>query len=268
MNRRPGAWWTLLGSALVLGACIDSNDSLVGEVEPDGGTSGTSGSSNGGSGNGGGATGGTAGAGGCTPGSTRPASVGSCNTCTCQDDQRWICTRTACPECAPGETRSPDSCNTCSCVDGFWNCTERVCADCEPGTIIPRPDGCNTCTCDDTGSFRCTERECGECPAPEEPVACTVPYFYIRAHETERCCFYPEPCTAPVLADDSAYSSYAECMAGPSDYGRRGNCDGDPFSGYETDLMTDPKNCGFCGYECVNLENRAVGCVGGECVTM
>jgi hypothetical protein len=288
MNRRRGAWWTLFGSALALGACIDSNDSLVGEVEPDDGTGGTSGTSGAGgteagtsgtsgksgtggkSGSGGtigsGGTSGTAGAGGeCTPGTTLRPSDSSCNTCTCQDDHSWICTRTACPECVPGETRRVDRCNSCSCEDGFWSCTEQVCSDCEPGDIVPQPDGCNTCICNEMGTFRCTDHDCGECPQPEEPAECTVPYYYVRTG-AGRCCFYPEACTAPVLADDSAYTNLEACMAGPSDYGRRGDCDGDPFTGYETDLLSDVENCGTCGFACADVEGAVVSCRNRECV--
>jgi hypothetical protein len=281
MNRRCAAWGTLLVSALALGACIDANDSLVGEVEPDDGTGGTSGTSASGgrdtggtSGNGAtsgsGATSGTTGTGGttgeCTPGTTIPASDSSCNTCTCQDDHSWLCTRTACPECVDGETRRVDRCNSCTCEDGFWTCTEQVCSDCDPGDIVPQPDGCNRCICTEMGTFRCTDHDCGECPAPEEAAACTVPYYYIRTPAAERCCFYPEPCTAPVLADDSAYTNLEDCMAGPSDYGRLGNCDGDPFSSYETDLMSDVENCGACGTVCVQTAGASVRCEKGQCI--
>ena len=285
MNGPRGAWWTLFGSVLVLGACIDSHDSLVGEEEPDDGASGTSstgggsGASNGGSSGSSGASGGTvatggtagssgaAGSGGvCTPGSTRQA---GCNECVCQDDGSWLCTRSACPQCVEGETRFPDGCNECVCTNGAWGCTQMACRDrCEPGDVIPSLDGCNTCTCDRTGAYRCTERDCGACPAPVEPAECTVPYYYIRTPGTERCCFYAEACTAPVLADDLAYATFADCMAGPSDYGRRGDCDGDPFTGYETDLKTSKENCGSCGLVCAEIEGEpgTVSCQNGDCV--
>lgn len=46
--------------------------------------------------------------------------------------------------------------------------------------------------------------------------------------------------------------------------GTWGDCDGDVFSGCETDLNTDPKNCGACGMVCSGAQGTPV-CVNGVC---
>ena len=42
-----------------------------------------------------------------------------------------------------------------------------------------------------------------------------------------------------------------------------GDCDGNPYNGCETNVLTDSYNCGFCGFECIFPET----CVNGECVS-
>jgi hypothetical protein len=93
----------------------------------------------------------------CTPGASRPAGDG-CNTCSCSATGEWLCTRTACSVCSPGETKQQD-CNTCSCANGQWACTYLACppAQCSPGQTMG--DTCNTCTCNG-GQWACTTRAC------------------------------------------------------------------------------------------------------------
>lgn len=44
-----------------------------------------------------------------------------------------------------------------------------------------------------------------------------------------------------------------------------GDCDGDPSNGCETDLLTDPDNCGTCGNACSALHAITRDCNNGEC---
>jgi hypothetical protein len=46
----------------------------------------------------------------------------------------------------------------------------------------------------------------------------------------------------------------------------RGDCDGDPSNGCETDLSADASNCRACGHACSGSEGAAAGlCVDGRC---
>ncbi|HVU03669.1 MAG TPA: hypothetical protein VHE30_18045 [Polyangiaceae bacterium] len=94
----------------------------------------------------------------CTPGTTKPAGD-TCNTCTCNaSGDEWLCTRTACTVCNPGQTTN-DGCNACSCVDGQWACTDRACPPpaCIDGET--KKMDCNTCTCSG-GVWACTKIGC------------------------------------------------------------------------------------------------------------
>lgn len=45
----------------------------------------------------------------------------------------------------------------------------------------------------------------------------------------------------------------------------RGDCDGDPANGCETDLSSDPANCRACGHGCVGVHVDVALCVDGRC---
>jgi hypothetical protein len=44
-----------------------------------------------------------------------------------------------------------------------------------------------------------------------------------------------------------------------------GNCDGNAANGCETNLMTDPSNCGSCGNFCLAGPGAVATCVNGQC---
>lgn len=44
-----------------------------------------------------------------------------------------------------------------------------------------------------------------------------------------------------------------------------GNCDGNIWNGCEKSLLTDPFNCGKCGYACKQVPNAVTPCKAGKC---
>jgi eight-cysteine-cluster-containing protein len=85
----------------------------------------------------------------CTEGDTQPAGDG-CNTCTCQADGSWACTKIG---CQPGSCRTDDDC----VVTG---CSGQLCA------AAPTASTCEflpeyACYRDDVTSCRCNDGVCG-----------------------------------------------------------------------------------------------------------
>jgi hypothetical protein len=78
------------------------------------------------------------------------------------------------------------------------------------------------------------------------------------------------PCAAPLVCDttsnrcvDRVTSSDAGADGGcPTG---RGDCDGNPANGCETDFALDPSHCGYCGHVCPARANAFPACTRGEC---
>jgi hypothetical protein len=69
---------------------------------------------------------------------------------------------------------------------------------------------------------------------------------------------------APPAHDDARAESLPESrLECPS---ARGDCDGDPSNGCETDLSADALNCRACGHACAG-DGKAV-CIGGRCAQL
>ena len=242
--KRWRPWFSGVGGGLLLVACIDSNDTLVGEMHPDssGGTSGT-GESGGTSGTG--ESGGTSGDGSSGSSGSGASGVGGA--------------------CEAGDVRHGEHCQTCTCEDGSWSCFQPPCPPCFVGDESATIDGCNTCTCVNGVNRECTNRECGACPAPVPPTPCLTNENYFRMTETQTCCYYADPCTAPTSLADGAYPTYGACMGGPTSWGSFADCDGDSSNGYETDIKNTIENCGGCGILCAT-SHATPHCDWGQCV--
>jgi hypothetical protein len=61
-------------------------------------------------------------------------------------------------------------------------------------------------------------------------------------------------CTAGVCGVGSCNPGFADC-------------DSNPLTGCEVNVMNDPANCGGCGLTCTSLPNASAICSGGSCVT-
>jgi hypothetical protein len=69
----------------------------------------------------------------------------------------------ACAAYTPGDIKpAGDLCNTCSCnANGAWSCTKNACPACTPGA--QSADGtvrCMNCTCNQAGAWVCQTLRC------------------------------------------------------------------------------------------------------------
>lgn len=188
-------------------------------------------------------------------GESFPAEDG-CNTCTCAEGGRVLCTMRACAvTCewngatyAVGEwfPMEPGTCDNCYCGDdGAVVCTRIACRGCsyegawfDYGETFPAADGCNTCTCLEDGGIACTEMACiDECNSETD--------WWRRyvATSREACAavrFACDPNTTPFFNDcgcgceqSAQCAEWYDCMPSPDGPGCdlewiRTNC---PFSG-------------------------------------
>jgi hypothetical protein len=146
--------------------------------------------------------------------------------------------QTLCGDVCASVLIDPDNCGVCgnrctfpragaTCVAG--TCTLGVC-DPGWGNCNGDPgDGCETDLSEDLGN-------CGVCGT-----VCPTPANAIPTCRGGACGF--------------------DCLAG------FGNCDGDPATGCERNLLTDAEHCGACGTDCPSGPNAGPTCVEGACDT-
>ena len=112
-------------------------------------------------------------------------------------------------------------------IDGYWWCGTGQCPAGRGDCDDDPSNGCETVTDDDVDN-------CGWC-----------------GHR----CFFANAdysCSGGICQFDG-------CQAGWTD------CDGDPNTGCEADLLADPDNCGTCGNICGPYDNATPGCDNGNC---
>ncbi|MEZ4390488.1 MAG: FG-GAP-like repeat-containing protein [Polyangiales bacterium] len=172
----------------------------------------------------------------CAPANATGACVaGSCGVARCNAGFA-DCDGDPSNGCEVDTRASPTSCgrcgNACPSTNGAATCRAGVCAiTCAAGYGDCDGDPANGCETD----TRANALHCGACGT-----ACSFPNAGARCNagrcESTRVC---SPTT-------------------------RGDCDGDPANGCETDLLTAAANCGACGAACA-LANATATCAGGRC---
>ncbi len=150
------------------------------------------------------------------------------------------------------------ACNYQPACIGMW-------ADCNDDLRVATGNGCET----DTGSDPLNCGGCGVACAPGEACVygkcecqCGSSCFHVTT-DIDNCGACRSVC--PGSRDDAAHGGPV-CNDGVCDYRCDvdwADCDGLSRNGCETNLRSDPVNCGGCGIRCMGTEGQA--CVDGRC---
>ncbi len=179
----------------------------------------------------------------------------------------------ACGTCGHACTVPPNATATCAtstcgfvCNTGYADCNGLPADGCEVD-VANDPANCGMC-----GSPCSTNHDSPVCTAGVCTVTCAAGYGDCNTNPADGCevnletdvldcgachhgCSFPSAgavCSLGVCAR-------SECAAG------RGDCDGIPSNGCETDITTSAANCGACGNAC-SLPHAVPACVSSACV--
>ncbi len=174
---------------------------------------------------------------------------GSCGTTCVNPNGSTTCTAGTCVPTCSGTFRNCDG-NPINGCETDINSTVNHCSQCNKQCV--NPNGSTTCvsgTCTPTcsGSFRSCDGN------PDNGCETNT------ASDVNNCGNCGTVCTNP--------SGSVACVGGVCQPGcnpGRGDCDGNPANGCETDTTTT-SNCGGCGVMCSNA-NGSTSCIGGSCV--
>lgn len=147
-----------------------------------------------------------------------------------------------------------NECNRRRCKDNY--------ADCNGDLTHPDGDGCETNLNDDAGN--CSQ--CGVacppgtvCEAGMCGCSCGSSCFHGLGSDPTNCGACGNACEAAPGAEAVCNNGVCESRCRPG----RADCDHDLGNGCETNVFSDPVNCGGCGIRCTGTEGQA--CVEGRC---
>lgn len=231
-----------------------------------------------------GASGGSAGAGGATPidGGTCFPGAKACPdqqgnlVCLTNSDPKTGCSGSACSPCflphALARCGPTGACEVDKCLPGFQDCNQDPADGCETnGASDPKHcGGCDKdCTAGDGGPDwvcrfgLCFPNQCGtsslaDCDGKPGNL-CEVNI----ASDANNCGFCGKVCALPnsVTACSQGVCVVTECASGWA------NCDNNDANGCETNLKSDPGNCGGCMKVC-DATNGVSGCISGSCAIL
>jgi hypothetical protein len=205
----------------------------------------------------GGETGGIGGAGGQTDCEGPLKTLENCGECgnACE------------PANVQGATCSTGTCNYGTCQAGFDDCDSDRTNGCEIETTTD-PAHCGACqspcsaTLQNVAAALCAQSEC-------DYTTCD-PLFGDCDNDRTNGCELPTNTLTDCGACDTpcqpAFATGATCASGTCNYGQcepmRGDCDNDPATGCEADLLLDEANCGHCQNACAGNQT----CFGGHCL--
>jgi hypothetical protein len=188
----------------------------------------------------------------CTATSSDPSNCGTCgqacpsgqgcNSGTCGTGGGGTISCTTSTDCPAEANTASATCssNICiyACNVGFNDCDHKVSNGCETN-LMTDPSNCGTC-----GSACASGQSCVS-------GACTGGMGTISCNTTADC---PAEANTSSATCSSNICIYA-CNMGFND------CDHNVANGCETNLMTNPSNCGICGNVCASGQS----CIGGAC---
>lgn len=153
------------------------------------------------------------------------------------------------PVCSGGR------CVVAACSSGFADCDGSAATGCESNLGSDRLN-CGGCGVACGSSQTCVA---GRCACHVGQTACGTVCVDLQA-DVSNCGTCGRRCvlTSATTACASGTCAITMCMPGFAD------CDGFAASGCETNIVTDPTNCGGCGIRC-SSPNATASCSGGSC---
>jgi hypothetical protein len=204
---------------------------------------------------------------GCATGSKE------CNgACVLDTNPAFGCASASCDACAFSNASAACSttgaCAINKCSAGYSDCNNDAADGCE-ANLQSDPNNCGAC-----GTVCVTPNATPKCVAGKCAVgSCNSGYADCDDDATNGCetDVNDDPtacgsCNNDCTKTDAGTSwtcSSGTCKLSSCPTGKQ-DCDGNPNNGCETNLDTDPNNCGFCGNKC-NLANATATCTNGQC---
>ncbi len=171
--------------------------------------------------------------------------------------------------CGGGQSCNQGICSGCGglqCADGWADCNCNVQDGCETSLVFD-PSNCGACGVVCAMGLSCTAGQCeqsdagdsGTCPVgsadcDSDGICDDLQYNNIHCGACFSVCGAGLQCWLGICEASDAGDA-GPCSAGWAD------CDGDPSTGCETNIASDPNNCGYCGLLCGNGDQ----CVDGYC---
>lgn len=191
----------------------------------------------------------------------------------------------------------PDNCGACGVTCSFNNMAERACVsgacegtcasgydDCDQDKLTngcetslnSDPDNCGSCGAACTAGNNIGQRACAagvcsgtcgtgyaDCDGDKRVTGCETP-LSLLANDPDNCGFCGTVCSSNNIATRTCDNGACNGSCNPG----FANCDGNNrTNGCETDIDTDPDNCGGCGVVCSGTNVTARTCTGGVCTS-